>query len=195
MLIFASAVFLLIITPGPGVMSTAGVGAAFGAHAGYRYVVGLCLGTNLVALAVVSGIAGAVVANPGIRQVLTIISMAYITWLALRVALVGTQIDFMPSQRAPGIRAALLLQALNPKAYVVNTTLFAGFSLGQTSWLAETLIKFLIVNAIWIPIHLLWLGAGIALKTLNLSPRRQRAVNIAMALALLGVVALAALST
>ncbi|MEC8551875.1 MAG: LysE family translocator, partial [Pseudomonadota bacterium] len=30
MLTFAAAVFLLIVTPGPGVLSTAGVGAAFG---------------------------------------------------------------------------------------------------------------------------------------------------------------------
>ncbi len=32
MLIFAAAVFFLIITPGPGVLSTAGVGSAFGAR-------------------------------------------------------------------------------------------------------------------------------------------------------------------
>lgn len=175
-------------------LSAAGVGASFGASAGYRYVLGLCIGTNLVALAVVTGIAGAVVANPGIRAVLTALSLAYIVWLALRVALVGTQIDFMRSLKAPGIRAALLLQALNPKAYIVNTTLFAGFPIGSESLVTETVIKFLIMNAIWIPIHLLWLGAGIRLKTLNLPPRRQRMINMGMAAALLAVVALAAVS-
>jgi len=137
MLVFAAAVFLLIITPGPGVMSTAGVGAAFGAAAGYRYVIGLCIGTNLVALAVVTGVAGAVLAQPGLRQILTGLSLIYIVWLALRVATVGAQIDFVSNDRAPGIRAALLLQALNPKAYVVNTTLFAGFAFDGQSWLME----------------------------------------------------------
>ena len=34
MLTFAAAVFLLIVTPGPGVLSTAGVGAAYGFRAG-----------------------------------------------------------------------------------------------------------------------------------------------------------------
>ncbi|HEC70944.1 MAG TPA: LysE family translocator, partial [Roseobacter sp.] len=40
MLQFALAVFFLIVTPGPGVLSTAGVGAAFGFRAGLAYVVG-----------------------------------------------------------------------------------------------------------------------------------------------------------
>ena len=47
MFAFALAVFLLIITPGPGVLSTAGVGAAYGWRQGLFYVAGLCAGTNL----------------------------------------------------------------------------------------------------------------------------------------------------
>ena len=46
MLTFALAVFLLIITPGPGVLSTAGVGAAYGFQPGLRYVMGLFIGTT-----------------------------------------------------------------------------------------------------------------------------------------------------
>ena len=57
MLGFAAAVFFLIVTPGPGVLSTAGVGSGFGFRAGLAYVGGLFAGNNLVALAVVSGIA------------------------------------------------------------------------------------------------------------------------------------------
>ena len=49
MLTFAAAVFFLIITPGPGVLSTAGVGAAFGARAGTRYVLGLFIAGPLAA--------------------------------------------------------------------------------------------------------------------------------------------------
>ena len=68
--IFLTAVFFLLITPGPGVLSTAGVGAAYGAQAGYRYVLGLCIGTNIVALAVVTGLAGVVLAQPALRTIL-----------------------------------------------------------------------------------------------------------------------------
>ena len=56
-LVFTFAVFLLLVTPGPGVLSTAGVGSGFGSRAGLIYLIGLFLGTNLVALAGVGGYA------------------------------------------------------------------------------------------------------------------------------------------
>jgi len=45
MLTFTLAVFLLIITPGPGVLSLGGVGAAYGWRQGFRYLFGLFLVT------------------------------------------------------------------------------------------------------------------------------------------------------
>ena len=63
MLTFALAVFFLIITPGPGVLSVAGVGASFGSKPGARYIAGLFIGTNLVGLAVVSGLAAILLAS------------------------------------------------------------------------------------------------------------------------------------
>ena len=86
-----------------------------------------------------------------------------------------------------------MLQTVNPKAYAVNTTLFTGFAFWPENLMTETLIKFAIINAIWIPIHLLWLTAGVWLKRLDLPRRTQFAINIFMALAMLAVVALAIL--
>jgi threonine/homoserine/homoserine lactone efflux protein len=57
---FAAAVFLLIATPGPGVMGAAGMGAAYGFGPGVRFITGLCLGQLVVIALVVSGIAAAV---------------------------------------------------------------------------------------------------------------------------------------
>ncbi len=191
MLTFAAAVFFLIITPGPGVLSTAGVGSAFGARPGSRYVLGLFIGTNMVALAVVTGIAAVILADPRIRNVLFFLSAAYLLYLALRIALAGSRIAFIEARKAPGIANGIALQMINPKAYAVNTTLFSGFSFLPQSLLTETIIKFIIVNAIWIPIHFLWLWAGIRLRELNLSETAHRAINIGMSLSMLAVVALA----
>ncbi len=194
MIAFSIAVFLLLITPGPGVLSTAGVGAAFGFRAGIRYVIGLCIGTNLVALAVVSGLATVILTTHWARNTLLVLSTLYLFYLALRIAFAGSKIAFIFADKIPGIRAALILQAINPKAYVVNTTLFSGFAFHADSLIEETLIKFLIINLIWIPIHLLWLGAGSLIEQLNLNPRMQFIVNCFMALAMLAVVGLALLS-
>lgn len=194
MLTFAIAVFLLLITPGPGVLSTAGVGAAFGKRAGLRYVLGLFLGTNMVALAVVSGLAAIVFSVPMVRNVLLVASALYLLYLAYRIAFAGANIAFIEATKQPGIKEGVLLQAINPKAYAVNTTLFTGFAFLSGSLMGETLIKFAIINAIWIPVHLLWLAAGSAVRRLDLPPRVQFIINILMALAMLGVVALAGFS-
>ncbi len=189
MLTFAAAVFLLIITPGPGVLSTAGVGAAHGWRQGLFYVAGLCAGTNLVSFAVISGLAAVILAEPLVRTVLMFASAGYLGYLALRIALAGANIAFIRTS-APGFPAGLTLQFINPKAYAVNTTLFSGFAFYPNSFAVETGLKLMIVNAIWIPLHLLWLHAGVRLNSLNLSSRTQRLINLVMALCLLGVVIL-----
>jgi len=190
-LAFLAALFFLLITPGPGVLSTAGVGSAFGAKPGIRYVVGLCIGTNLVALAVVTGVAGLVLANPAIKTLLLYLSIAYLVYLALRIAMAGSDIAFIRATAPPGIINGILLQTVNPKAYVVNTTLFTGFTFAQMSSLQELLWKFVIINAVWIPIHILWLALGIGLQRLALPRVWQRVINMGMALSLLMVVLLA----
>lgn len=191
MSVFITSVFLLLITPGPGVLSTAGVGAAFGRQAGLRYILGLFLGTNLVALAVVTGLAALVLSVPWLRNLLFIASTLYLLWLALRIALSGSKVEFIKAEKAPSIVDGILLQTINPKAYVVNTTLFSGFAFGYSSLMAETLAKFVIINAIWIPIHVIWLFAGINLRRLAPSPQTQRFINILMAVAMVAVVILA----
>ncbi|WP_343115624.1 LysE family translocator [Ostreiculturibacter nitratireducens] len=194
MLTFAAAVILLIITPGPGVLSTAGVGAAYGFRFGLRYVAGLFIGTNMVSLAVISGLAAVVLGMPAVRTVLMVASIAYLLYLAARIAFAGSRIAFIEAKAAPGIGAGVLLQAINPKAYAVNTALFSGFAFYPASLAVETLTKLVILNAIWIPIHLGWLWAGVTLHRLNLPARTHRRINYAMALAMLGVVALAIIS-
>jgi len=188
---FALAVILLIITPGPGVLTTAGFGAAYGFRPSLKYVLGLFIGTNLVLLAVVTGIAAIVLSVPWLRTVLMTASIAYLLYLAARIAFAGSKIAFMEAKTPPGVLGGVALQAINPKAYVVNTSLISGFSFAPDNLPFEIITKVLIMNAIWIPIHLAWLWAGTALHELNLKHSTQRAINIGMALAMLCVVALA----
>lgn len=194
MITFAFAVLFLIGTPGPGVLSTAGVGAGFGFKTGLRYVTGLFIGTNIVALGVITGLAAIVLSVPAIRWVLMGASLLYLLYLAARIAFAGSKIAFIAATTAPGIGAGILLQAINPKAYAVNTSLFTSFPYAPDNLMFETITKLLIVNAIWIPIHLVWLWAGASLHRLNLSDAAQRRINYAMAASMLAVVGLALVS-
>lgn len=193
MLEFAIAVFFLLITPGPGVLSTAGVGAAFGFRAGLSYVAGLCVGGACTMLLVISGLAAVVLAVPWLRDALLFMSVAYLCYLAWRIASAGARIGFTAAQRPLGFRNAFTLQFINPKAYVVATTLFSGFAFMPDSPVSETVIKLVLFNVIWVPVHLIWLGAGVRLGSLDLPQRTQRAINIGMAAAMLIVVAIAVL--
>ena len=191
MLGFAAAVFFLIITPGPGVLSAAGVGAGFGFGPGSRYVGGLFLGNNLVALIIVSGLGALILAEPRIRLLLFIISFSYLTYLALRIAFAGAQLAFIERASPPGVLGGIILQIFNPKAYAVNTALFTGFEFLPDAYITEVGLKFLILNAIWIPIHFGWLWAGVKLHQLNLSEKLRKRINMAMAASMMTVVILA----
>lgn len=191
---FAIAVFLMLITPGPGVLSTAGVGTAYGMRAGISYVTGLFLGSNLVGLLVISGLAAIMLDIPFIRIALAVLSAGYLTYLAAKIAFSGARIAIINPTAPPAIFAGIMLQLINPKAYAVNTTFFSGFVFYPDAFLTETIVKLLILNGIWIPVHIGWLYAGHRLRSLEISARAQRRINMVMAICLLGVVALSLVS-
>ena len=194
MFTFALAVFFLIITPGPGVLSAAGVGSAFGRKAGLAYVAGLLVGNHLVSLIVITGLAALILSAPLVRLILFALSTAYLGYLAFRIAFAGAKIAFITAASRPGFRSGIFLQLINPKAYAVNSALFSSFAFMPDSYYSEVFIKLAIFNAIWIPLHLLWLEAGIQLQKLALSDKATKSVNYAMATALTMVVLLSILS-
>ena len=193
MLTFAIVSLLMFITPGPGVLSLAGVGAAFGWRHGLRYMAGLFAGHFLVSIAVITGLAAIILAEPFIRRLLLLASAGYLGYLALRIALAGSKISFIQIN-APGFMTGMTLQFINPKAYAVHTTFFTGFAFYPDSFVVETGLKLIIMNAIWISLHLCWLYAGCKLNELNLSDKTQKLINISMAICLVAVVGMSAWS-
>lgn len=195
MIEFIAAVFLLIITPGPGVLTTAGIGAAYGYRPGFAFIGGLYVGGFIVMVLVLSGISAAGLAIPWLRTVLVLASVGYLLFLAWRIATAGARIGFIDPTKPLGFWNGLALQPINPKAYVVTTTLFSGFAMFPDAFAFEVTIKIIIYTAIWTPLHVLWLFAGVRLRQLNLGASTQRAINIAMACAMVLVVGLALYSS
>ncbi len=195
MLTFVTAVFFLLITPGPGVLSLAGVGSAFGYRAGWAYGTGLFIGSNAVMAAAAAGLAALFLANQNLRIVFTVLSTAYLLYLAVRIAFAGSKIAFIEANRPPGLWGGIALQAINPKAYAVGTFVFSNFPIWPSSFGVEVAFKFVLLNAVWIPIHIAWLAAGVMVNRLELPRKTQVAINMGMAFAMLAVVGLAVWST
>ena len=185
--------FLMMVTPGPGVLSLAGVGAGFGWKVGMMYLIGLFFGTNGVALFVVLGFKQFLFEIDGVEITFLLLSLSYLSFLSWRIATSENKTGFKQSLKAPRLYEGIFLQFVNPKAYVVQGHLFVVLSLGLASFNIEIIIKFIIVNSIWIPIHLLWLWLGISLKKWSLAVNKQIWVNRGMGLALFAVVVLSAI--
>ena len=185
--------FLMMVTPGPGVLSLAGVGAGFGWRVGMMYLIGLFFGTNGVALLVVLGFKQFLFEIEGVELTFLFLSLSYLSFLSWRIATSDNKTGFKQSLKAPKLYEGIFLQFVNPKAYVVQGHLFVVLSLGISSYNAEIITKFIIVNSIWVPIHLLWLWLGISLKKWSLASKKQSLVNRAMGLALFAVVILSAI--
>ena len=185
--------FLMMVTPGPGVLSLAGVGAGFGWKVGMMYLIGLFFGTNGVALLVVLGFKQFLFEIDGVEITFLLLSLSYLSFLSWRIATSDNKTGFKQSLKAPRLYEGIILQFVNPKAYVVQGHLFVVLSLGMASYTTEIIVKFIIVNSIWIPIHLLWLWLGISLKKWSLAVNKQVWVNRGMGLALFAVVILSAI--
>lgn len=191
MLTFLTAVFFLLITPGPGVLSLAGVGSAFGYRAGWSYGTGLFIGSNAVMAAAAAGLAALFLANENLRIVFTILSTAYLLYLAVKIAFAGSKIAFIEATTPPGVWGGIALQAINPKAYAVGTFVFSNFPIWPSNFSVEVALKFILLNAVWIPIHIAWLAASVTVNRLNLARKTQMLINAGMACAMLIVVGLA----
>ena len=185
--------FLMMVTPGPGVLSLAGVGAGFGWRVGMMYLIGLFFGTNGVALLVVLGFKQFLFEIEGVELTFLFLSLSYLSFLSWRIAASENKTGFKQSLKAPKLYEGIFLQFVNPKAYVVQGHLFVVLSLGMAQYNIEILTKFIIVNSIWIPIHLLWLWLGISLKKWSLASNKQVWVNRGMGISLFAVVILSAI--
>ncbi|MEN0041421.1 MAG: LysE family transporter [Pseudomonadota bacterium] len=192
---FIAAMLLLLGTPGPGVLTLAGVGSAFGYRAGWEYGAGLFVGSNMVMAVAAGGLAALFLANESLRVVFTVLSTAYLLYLAAKIAFAGSKIAFIGADTPPGFWGGITLQAINPKAYAVGTFVFSNFPMFPEQLWLEIAVKFVLLNAVWVPIHIVWLAAGVAINSLDLRAEIQRAINIAMALAMLVVVGLALASS
>ena len=93
-----------------------------------------------------------------------------------------------------GFIIGTILQLINPKAYAVNAMLFSSFAFYPDNFVIETGLKLVINNAMWIPIHFLWLYAGVKLNQLSLPAETHKTINIVMSGCLLAVVGLSARS-
>src|SRR5205814_2225983 len=179
-------------SPGPATISLMAAGSAYGVRRSLSYLAGIIVGTTIVLLAVATGITAALLAVPAIGSVLIWISVAYILWLAYHIA---TAPPFTEPTAASGtfsVAAGTFLGIANPKAWVAIAAVFASGHLADDTT-TDAAAKIVVLTAMIIAICAVWLVAGTSIAPLLRDAGRARAVNAALAVALVGATALAVL--
>lgn len=170
-------------SPGPTTMSVVAVGTAFGFRRALPYLAAVSAGTILVLVALAGGLLGAVRAVPGLAPALTVAGTLYLLWLAWRIATAPPAVPDEGSGQAPAA-GGLLLALANPKAWLALGAVLAGHRLPLASPPVEAMAKVAILAVLVVAVHFAWLAAGTALARHLRRPRTARAVNVAMAVAL-----------
>ncbi len=178
---FIVAGFALAGSPGPATLSLAATGAAFGRRGALGYVTGLTVGMVLIMVVTATGIAGLLLALPGVRPAVLTIAAAYFLYLSFRIATAPPLADTAAGRRPPTFHAGVVLNLVNPKAYAAVAALFSGFVLVEGRLGLDAAAKIGILIAVIVIVNLVWLTAGAALTRFFRDPRTNRVINVVFA--------------
>jgi threonine/homoserine/homoserine lactone efflux protein len=171
-------------SPGPSTISATAMGAAFGIRRSLGYVCGLILGTVAVLLAVSIGVVALVFSIPHGARVLGFISVAYIFFLAFKIATAPPLEGRSGYMSAPAFVSGFLLAIANPKAYLAIAAVFAGTTILTEDHGLDAVVKTALLSVMIVIIHMCWLLAGASLSRILHDPVSSRLVNVSLAAAL-----------
>ncbi len=178
------------ITPGPSNLILTSTGAAVGVLRGLPALLGQVVGMGLMLFLIAFGLGSLVFASPLIIQVLRWCGIAFLLWLAWKIATAGHS-EATADRVRVGFMGAAAFQWVNPKSWLIcigaiGTYFQAGE--GNAVGQAVTLAVLFIVAAL--PSCFLWLAAGAGMQRLLRGERAARIFNVTMGALLAGSILL-----
>lgn len=178
----AAFAFVTSITPGPNNLMLMASGANFGFARTLPHMLGVALGFVCMAFLVGVGLAGMFQRWPGLYTVMLVAGVAYLLWLAWRIANAG-----VPGEGRAGGHPMTFLQAaafqwVNPKAWAMALTAVTVYA-PEPGW-AAVLAVALVFGAVNLPSVGTWCLLGVRIRGLLSSPGRLKAFNRTMAVLL-----------
>jgi threonine/homoserine/homoserine lactone efflux protein len=176
--------FVTSVTPGPNNMMLIASGANFGFWRSVPHMLGISIGHMAMTLIVGLGLAGIVQQEPRILTVLKWVSVAYLLWLAWKLAHAAAPGEATATGTPMTFLGAALFQWVNPKAWTMSLGAVTAYATNPTP-LTVALIAgtFGMIN---LPSVSVWTLAGQQLRRLLTSPGRLTAFNWTMAALLVG---------
>lgn len=182
----AAFAFVSSITPGPNNLMLMTSGTNFGFRRTVPHLLGVALGFVLMIVLVGLGLAELFARYPVARQVLTWVSVAYLLYLAWKVATAQPPGEGQAGAGRPlTFVQAALFQWVNPKAWTMALTGVTVYMPPVDPWIGLALVAglFGLVN---LPSVALWAAMGVKLRRWLGDARRLRMFNVAAAVLLVG---------
>ncbi|WP_445766469.1 LysE family translocator [Rheinheimera sp.] len=176
--------FSTTITPGPNNVMIMSSGVNYGIKASVPHWLGICLGFPLMVLLVGLGFGVVFERYPHLHQLIKVLGVAYLIWLAWRIASAEPKAIEQGKSKPFSFIQAALFQWVNGKAWVMASGAVAAFTtVGGVYWLEVSVITaaFLLVA---FPCVGIWLVFGAALRTVLTKALFQRIFNVTMAVIL-----------
>ena len=151
-------IFAGLFSPGPNVVMLTTSGARFGFRATLPHLLGVPIGTGLLAAASVLGVQSILFALPVMEFTIKVISALWILWLAWKL-INASRAKVQNTDRPFTFFQAILFQVVNPKVWAVALAASAGFSIELNIW-AEAARLFLGFSLINLFVCLFWTSAG-----------------------------------
>lgn len=175
--------FAMGITPGPNNTLVASSGATYGFKASLPYNVGIGIGTAVI-MFVVAAFGASVINNPTIEAVLKWIGVAYLLWLAFKIATAKPKLGAGDDASRPlTFLQGILFQFINPKVWIMITgaVVTYGTSVRGLSPMELAILFSVLFGIITVGCTLTWTGLGVSLRRILSSHRAIRIFNGAMA--------------
>ncbi len=147
-------------TPGPANMVLLATGARYGFRAALPFVAGVALGKQLIIWPIGFGLMSLAETAPWFFEILKWASVAYIFWLAWKVANLRLSPNGGQGSTPPGFLAGLAVHPLNPKAWAMIITGFTNFVTVETPILQATATIAICLFACQAIFHPIWAYGG-----------------------------------
>ena len=118
-------------TPGPNTTLSTALAANGGLKHALRFVLAVPVGWGLLFSLCAAGVGALVLAAPALRLGITCVGVAYLLWLAFKLARVTALSPSDPGQLQVTFGQGVLLQFLNIKAWMLALTVAAGWLAGR----------------------------------------------------------------
>lgn len=185
-LIISMAAFALVasITPGPVNIVALSSGARYGFRASQRHVAGATLGFVLLLVLMGLGLHELLEIWPGLTQVVQWAGVAFLLFMAFKLASDDGQVNAKDSGRAPSMLYGALMQWLNPKAWLACVAGMGAFvANGEARLIWQFAAVYLVICYVSVGC---WAYAGTFLRGYLNNPAGMRWFNRSMALLLAG---------